>query len=77
MDTCQLTSSQGGADGVSEQEYDVAGVGGGVNLPCGWYRIRGQLPSTGGRDHTHSHTVSQHSRILLKNTPFLMRIATA
>jgi hypothetical protein len=47
MDTCQLTSPQGEADGVSEREYDVAGIGG-VNLPCGWYRIRGQLPSTGG-----------------------------
>jgi hypothetical protein len=21
---------------------------GGVNLPCGWYRVRGQPPSTGG-----------------------------
>ena len=29
MDTHQLTSSQGEADGVSEREYDVAGVGGG------------------------------------------------
>jgi hypothetical protein len=29
---------------------------GGVNLPCGWYPIRGQLPSTGGREHTHTHT---------------------
>ena len=26
---------------------------GGVNLPCGWYHVRGQLPSTGGQDHTH------------------------
>jgi hypothetical protein len=26
---------------------------GGVNSPCIWYRVRGQLPSTGGRDHTH------------------------
>ncbi len=29
---------------------------GGVNLPCGWYCIRGQLPSTGGQDHTPTHT---------------------
>ncbi len=29
---------------------------GGVNSPCGWYRVRGQPPSTGGRDHTHTHT---------------------
>jgi hypothetical protein len=28
-DTHQLTSSQGEADGVSEWEYDIAGVGGG------------------------------------------------
>jgi hypothetical protein len=33
-DTCQLTSSQGEADGVSEWEYDIAGIGG-VNSPCG------------------------------------------
>jgi hypothetical protein len=51
MDTHQLTSSQGEADGVSEQEYYVAGIRG-VNSPCSWYRIRGQLPSTGGQDHT-------------------------
>ena len=30
---------------------------GGVNLPCGWYRIRGQPPSTGGQVHTH---ISHH-----------------
>jgi hypothetical protein len=29
---------------------------GGVNSPCGWYRVRGQLPSTGDQDHTHKHT---------------------
>ncbi len=29
---------------------------GGVILPCSWYRIRGQLPSIGGQDHTHTHT---------------------
>jgi hypothetical protein len=29
MDTRQLTSPQGEADGVSEREYDVAGIGGG------------------------------------------------
>ncbi len=28
---------------------------GGVNLPCGWYPIRGQLSSTGGQEHTHTH----------------------
>jgi hypothetical protein len=39
MDTRQLTSPQREADRVSEWEYDVAGVGGGVNLPCGWYRV--------------------------------------
>jgi hypothetical protein len=55
MDTHQLTSSQGEADGVFEREYEVASIGG-VNLPCGWYRVKGSLPSTGGRDHTHTHT---------------------
>jgi hypothetical protein len=25
-----------------------------VNSPCGWYRVRGQLPSTRGQDHTHT-----------------------
>ncbi len=29
---------------------------GGVNSPCGLYRIRGQPPSTGGWDHKHTHT---------------------
>ncbi len=40
--------------------YDIAGIGG-VNLPCGWYRIRGQLPSTGGWQHTHSDYQFIHS----------------
>ncbi len=31
---------------------------GGVNLPCGWYCVRGQPPSTRGQDHTHTHTAS-------------------
>jgi hypothetical protein len=34
-------------------------------LPCGWYRVRGQPPSTGGRDHTHTHSrdrARQHQR---------------
>ncbi len=53
-DTHQLASSQGEADGVSERGYDVVGIGG-VNSSCDWYRIRGQLPSTGGWDHTHTH----------------------
>ncbi len=30
---------------------------GGVNLPCSWYRVRGQLPSTGGQEHTHTHAL--------------------
>jgi hypothetical protein len=28
---------------------------GGVNLPCGWYRVRGQPPTTGGQVHTHQN----------------------
>jgi hypothetical protein len=28
----------------------------GVNLPCGWYRVSGQPPSTGGQVHTSSYT---------------------
>ncbi len=35
---------------------------GGVNLPCGWYRVRGQLHSTGGQDHTHTHTHTHKPR---------------
>jgi hypothetical protein len=34
---------------------------GGVNSPCGWYCVRGQLPSTGGREHTHTHTHKNES----------------
>jgi hypothetical protein len=55
MDTRQLTSSQGEADGVSDGGMRLQTLGG-VNSPCGWYRVRGQLPSTGGREHTHTHT---------------------
>jgi hypothetical protein len=29
---------------------------GGVNSPCGWYRVRGQPPTTGGQVHTHTRT---------------------
>jgi hypothetical protein len=28
---------------------------GGVSSPCGWYCVRGQIPSTGGQDHTHTY----------------------
>ncbi len=52
MDTRQLTSSQGEADGVSDGGMTLQALRG-VNLPCSWYRIRGQLPSTGGQEHTH------------------------
>jgi hypothetical protein len=51
-DTRQLTSSQGEADGVSDGGMTLQALGG-VNLPCGWYHVRGQLPSTGGREHIH------------------------
>jgi hypothetical protein len=44
-DTHQLTSPQGEADGVSDGGMTLQALGG-VNSPCGWYRIRGQLPST-------------------------------
>ena len=54
-DTRQLTSPQGEADGVSDRGMTLQALGG-VNLPYGWYRVRGQLPSTGGREHTHTHT---------------------
>ncbi len=37
---------------------------GGVNSPCGWYRVRGQLPSTGGQEHTHTHVISQQQASL-------------
>jgi hypothetical protein len=55
MDTHQLAFSQGEADGVSDGGMTLQAVGG-VNLPCGWYRVRGQLPSTGRQEHTHTHT---------------------
>ena len=29
---------------------------GGVNSPCDWYRVRGQPLTTGGQEHTHTHT---------------------
>jgi hypothetical protein len=50
-DTHQLTSPQGEADGVSDGGMMLQALGG-VNLPCGWYRVRGQLPFTGGQEHT-------------------------
>jgi hypothetical protein len=50
-DTCHLTSPQGEADGVSDGGMTLQALGG-VNLPCSWYRVRGQLPSTGGQEHT-------------------------
>jgi hypothetical protein len=53
-DTRQLTSPQGEADEVSEGGMTLQALGG-VNSPCGWYRVRGQLPSTGGWEHTHTH----------------------
>jgi hypothetical protein len=53
-ETRQLTSSQGEADGVSDGGMTLQALGGG-NSPCGWYRVSGQLPSTGGREHTHTH----------------------
>jgi hypothetical protein len=64
-DTRQLTSSQGEADGVSDGSMMLQALGG-VNLPCGWYRVRGQLPSTRGREHTHTHTHT-HTHILIKH----------
>ncbi len=57
MDTRQLTSPQGEADGVSDGGMTLQ-VLRGVNLPCGWYRVRRQLPSTGGREHTHICKIS-------------------
>jgi hypothetical protein len=41
-DTHQLTSPQGEADGVSDGGMTLQALGG-VNLSCGWYRVRGQL----------------------------------
>ncbi len=31
---------------------------GGVNSPCGWYCVRGQLPSTRGQEHTHTDSIT-------------------
>jgi hypothetical protein len=58
-DTRQLTSPQGEADGVSDGGMTLQALGG-VNLPCGWYRVRGQLPSTRGGEHTHSYVKNLH-----------------
>jgi hypothetical protein len=69
-DTRQLTSPQGEADGVSDGGRTLQALGG-VNLPCGWYRVRGQLPSTGGREHTHnitSHWVFLHRNLQVKKS---------
>jgi hypothetical protein len=59
-----LHSPQGETDMRSPRGYDVAGALGGVNSPCGWYRVRGQPPSTGGQVHTHT---SLQSLLFLKN----------
>jgi len=64
MDTYQLTSSQGEADGVSEREYDVAGIGGGEfalrlvphQRAAPFYRRT--------RTHTHTHPFSIISEYL-------------
>ncbi len=67
-DTRQPTSPQGEADGVSDRGMMLQALGG-VNSPCCWYRIRGQLPSTGGWEHTHraDPQVEVQIRILLKD----------
>ncbi len=56
MDTHQLTSSQGEADGVSEREYDVAGVGGGEFALRLVPRQRAAPFYWRSRLHTHTHT---------------------
>jgi hypothetical protein len=56
MDTCQLTSSQGEADGVSEWEYDLAGIGGGE---CALRLVPRQRVAPlyrWSRSHTHTYT---------------------
>ncbi len=65
-DTRQLTSPQGEADEVSDGGMMLQALGG-VNSPCGWYRLRGQLPSTGGREHTCTYEACEniHSWISL------------
>ncbi len=64
-DTRQLTSPQGEADGVSDGGMTLQALGG-VNSPCDWYRVRGQPPSTGGQEHTHTHMqVEEQEKLLL------------
>ena len=63
MDTCQLTPSQGEADGVSDGGMTLQALGG-VNSPCGWFFVRGHLPSTGGQEHTHTHaTIEKNDKV--------------
>ncbi len=57
MDTRQLTSSQGEADGVSEWEYDIAGVGGGEFALWLVPRQRAAPFYRRTRTHTHTHTL--------------------
>ncbi len=77
MDTRQLTSSQGEADGVSDGGMMLQALGG-VNSPCSWCRIRGQLPSTRGREHTHTHMyiVAQCSYVAYCSYVFLAHSLT-
>ncbi len=56
MDTYQLTSSQGEADGVSEWEYDIAGVGRGEFALRLVPRQRAAPFYRRLRSHTHTHT---------------------
>ncbi len=56
-DTRQLTSSQGEADGASEREYDVAGIGGGEFALRLVPRQRAAPLYWRSRSHTHTHTM--------------------
>jgi hypothetical protein len=60
MDTHQLTSSQGEADGVSEQEYDVAGIGGSEFALRLVPHQRAAPFYRRSRSHTHTHTAQIH-----------------
>jgi hypothetical protein len=65
MDTCQLTSSQGEADGVSEREYDVAGVGGGEFALQLVSHQRVAPLYRWSRSHTHTLACEQDSMLIL------------
>ncbi len=59
-DIRQLTSPQGEADGVFDGGMTLQALGG-VNLPCDWYRVRGQPLTTGGQEQTNNKQIKNET----------------